>query len=173
MYDDPRDEMKINSWKEGKRRMRALDVMMQHAVKVKEDDSFLDVIDKMVHHRVNTLPVVNEGNEILGSISVEDILHWLGRHHVFYNIFYASGVWLDQEPLESKINRLLQHSPIEIANRKTVIVPMEEEAGEVASLLYKKHAGCVLVEGNGVLKGMISSHELIRGLFRKQLYPVE
>ncbi|AQR76818.1 hypothetical protein ERICI_02448 [Paenibacillus larvae subsp. larvae] len=75
----------------------------------------------------------------------------------------------DQEPLEAKINRLLDRSAIDFATWKAAIVPMKKDIGEVAALLGKKRAGIVLVEENGVLKGTIIPNELIRNVFRKQI----
>ncbi|MDT2194572.1 hypothetical protein [Paenibacillus larvae] len=43
----------------------------------------------------------------------------------------------DQEPLEAKINRLLDRSAIDFATWKAAIVPMKKDIGEVAALLGK------------------------------------
>jgi len=148
--------------------MRAFEVMIQPVVTVKEHDFVQEVVEKMIQHRLNHLPVVNEQNEILGCVSTENLLKWIGRYHVYYDYYYFSGVYIDQEPLEAKINRLGQQRVSDLVSRKVVTVPMDEEVGEVATLLSKKSTGYVMVESNGVLKGIISPDELIRGLFHKE-----
>src|SRR5512134_1496710 len=71
--------------------MKARDLMMQEAVTVKPNDSVQHVARVLLANRISAVPVVGEGDELLGIVSEGDLLRrveagtertgswWIGR----------------------------------------------------------------------------------------------
>ena len=55
--------------------MKALDVMVRNVVTVKPDDQVAEAIKLLAEHDVSALPVVDDGNNVVGIISEADLLH--------------------------------------------------------------------------------------------------
>ena len=55
--------------------MKALDVMVRNVVTVKPDDQVTEAIKLLAEHDVSALPVVDDGNNVVGIISEADLLH--------------------------------------------------------------------------------------------------
>ncbi|MFD0713561.1 HPP family protein [Paenibacillus sp. GCM10027626] len=142
--------------------MQAADIMNRQVVRVKEDEPLSAVLSKLLEHQMNVIPVVNERNEIRGMIGVADILRWVGKHHTICDFIYFSGVWMDQEALHFKVDRLFACQASDLINPKVIIVQMDDELEEVVTLLGRTQSNIVLVENDGVLQGSIEAKELIR-----------
>ena len=55
--------------------MKALDVMVRNVVTVKPDDAVADAVRLLAEHDISALPVVDDGNNVVGVISEADLLH--------------------------------------------------------------------------------------------------
>jgi CBS domain-containing protein len=53
--------------------MKALDVMVRNVVTVKPDDAVADAVKLLAEHDVSALPVVDDGNNVVGIISEADL----------------------------------------------------------------------------------------------------
>lgn len=51
------------------------DVMTKKAQVCHENDSLEDVVNKMVQHDINGMPVLNEKNQLSGFVSMDDFVH--------------------------------------------------------------------------------------------------
>jgi len=54
---------------------KAEDVMKKDPITVKRDERMVDVLQKMIKHRIRRLPVVSKDNKILGEITLQHLIH--------------------------------------------------------------------------------------------------
>jgi CBS domain-containing protein len=55
--------------------MKALDVMVRNVITVKPDDHVAEAVKLLADYDVSALPVVDDGNNVVGIISEADLLH--------------------------------------------------------------------------------------------------
>lgn len=151
--------------------MKAHEIMVNPAYKVKETDSVRAVIEKFIKYRISGLPIVNERNEIVAYISDGDILRYVGRQEdqVVGSLFFSMVFRGDQDEYEDRIKRVLGLNVMVIAQKKVYKVDWDEEVEDIASLLGKRRIKKVPVEKNGVLVGIISRGDVIRHSFQSTL----
>jgi CBS domain-containing protein len=144
---------------------KAIDVMITKVITVDENAFVLEVLKKFITHRISGLPIVNQANEVVGFISDGDLLKSIGHHPSKTVDIIAvgfTGVWFDQEDLDSKVNDLLKRNVLEIATRKVISVSIDTEIGDIAEILGQKKIKKVPVLQNGKLAGIISRGDLLR-----------
>lgn len=143
--------------------MKARDIMIKEVLKVKDDSTVKNVLEIFSTHKISGLPVVNDRNETIGYISDGDIMRWIGKKEpVFIDLFFVNAVFLDQESLESKFDRLVMANVMDVAKKKIIVVEEDEEIEKVATILGNKKIKKVPVHRNGVLRGIISRGDIIR-----------
>jgi CBS domain-containing protein len=57
--------------------MKALDVMVRNVITVKADDQVAEAVKLLAEHDISALPVVDDGNNVVGIISEADLLRRL------------------------------------------------------------------------------------------------
>ncbi|PZM64821.1 CBS domain-containing protein [Paenibacillus dendritiformis] len=147
--------------------MLASDIMVRRVIKVKETDTVETAIERFAAYRVSALPVVNERNEISGLISQRDVMQYIRNFDIKFWIFQTYmplPVYIDEEAIGSKWQRLAGRNVMEIAARDVATVPVDSNIEEVATLFCNRRVQKVIVERNGVLAGMISRGDIIRYL---------
>lgn len=152
--------------------MKAHEIMVNPAYKVKETDTVRAVIEKFIKYRISGLPIVNERNEIVAYISDGDILRYVGRQEdqvVVGSLFFSLVFKGDQDEYEDRIRKVLGLNVMLIAQKKVYKVSWDAEVEDIASLLGKRQIKKVPVEKNGVLVGIISRGDVIRHSFQSTL----
>lgn len=151
--------------------MKAHEIMVSPAYKVKESEPVKAVIEKFIKYRISGLPVVNERNEIVAYVSDGDILRYVGRQEdqVVGSLFFSMVFRGDQDEYEDRIKRILGLNVMVIAKKKVHKVEWNDEVEDIAALLGNKQIKKVPVEKNGVLVGIISRGDVIRHSFQSIL----
>ncbi|CAH8713170.1 CBS domain-containing protein [Paenibacillus thiaminolyticus] len=147
--------------------MFASDIMVRRVIKVKETDTVEQAIERFAGYRVSALPVVNERNEISGLISQRDVMQYIRKFDInfwMFQMYMPLPVYIDEEAMRAKWQRLAGRNVMEIAARDVTTVPVDSKIEEVATLFCNKRVQKVIVERNGVLAGMISRGDIIRYL---------
>ena len=57
--------------------------MSRNLITARPEESLVQVANKMIHHGIRHLPVVDETNKVLGIISIRDVLRHLMSEHEF------------------------------------------------------------------------------------------
>jgi len=142
--------------------------MISPVYKVKEYDTVRAVIEKFIDHRISGLPVINDRNEIKGYVSDGDIMRYIGKHDdmIISSLTFTAVVKGDEEAYDERVRKLMKVNVMEIAKKKPVTVPWDEEVENIAAILGRKQIKKVPVERNGVLVGIISRGDIIRHSFK-------
>lgn len=147
--------------------MQARDIMISQVYKVKEYDTVRAVIEKFIDHRISGMPVINDRNEIKAYVSDGDIMRYIGKHNdvIISSLTFTTVVKGDEEAFDERVRKLMDVNVMEIAKKKLVTVPWDEEVENIAAILGRKQIKKVPVERGGVLVGIISRGDIIRHSF--------
>jgi CBS domain-containing protein len=148
--------------------MKAYEIMISPVYTVKKSDTIRFVVEYFIQHRISGLPVVNDLNQVLAYISDGDVMRYIGKHEktIFYSLEFISFFKGDVENFRDRTQQILNLNVMEIAQRKVITVPWDEEIENIAAILAKKHIKKLPVEHNGVLVGIISRGDVIRHSFK-------
>jgi len=148
--------------------MKAHEIMNTQVIKVKKEHSVRFVIEKMIEHAVNGLPVVNDKNELVAYISDGDIMRYIGRQKdlVLGTLFFSQIMKGDNDNLESRAKRLMELNVMEIAQTKVYKISSEVDVEDIAAFLGKKNIQRIPVVRKGALVGIISRTDIIRSTFK-------
>lgn len=151
--------------------MLARDIMIEQVYKVKGSDTVRTVIEKFIKHRISGLPVVNDGNQIIGYISDGDIMRYIGKHNdlVVDTIWSAFVIQGDHEDFAHRLEHVLRLNVLDLAKRRVVTVQWNTDVEDIAAVLGQKRIKKLPVERDGVLVGIISRGDVVRHAFQSFL----
>ncbi|GMX61187.1 CBS domain-containing protein [Paenibacillus elgii] len=147
--------------------MKISDIMVQHVVKVKENASVQEVLERFAEHKINGLPVVNERNEIVAFISTHDMIRYLDRRKpiifpTFRSFHYSPIVWFDEIALEHKLRHLTDCNVMEVAIRDFPTISHNALLKDVATVFKQKNISHLPVERDGILVGIVNRSDMIK-----------
>jgi CBS domain-containing protein len=148
--------------------LTARDVMETRVITVSPDDPLLAVQRLFVDSEINGAPVVDESGRVLGVISTSDLLRAVTDEHdsarsqpaYFREIIEFSGPDWTNAP-EDFQDRLHELTAGEFMTDGVVWVEAAATIPEVARAVRENRVHRVLVVEDGVLRGIISTFDLV------------
>ena len=143
--------------------MQVRDVMSTGVLAAKATDSVRSIVVKMLSRHCGAIPVVGDQNELLGIVSVRDVMLPLYPNYGDYiHDTVRSRDFLDmeegyQEVLGKKVEEIMSRNPLTISPSDPIL--------EAASYMGLKHFRRIPVVEGGKLVGMVSIGDVNRGLF--------
>jgi CBS domain-containing protein len=149
---------------------KASDVMNTNVISIQVGTMLNEVVKLLAGKHIGGLPVVDENLRVVGVITEKDLVEYVSKVHVVS--FMDSSGWvsphtsLDEKVTQKQGFELLKITPVEkVMSHKVVTVLPETSAAEVARLMKKKKVNRIpVVDGNGVLCGIIARDDLINYL---------
>jgi CBS domain-containing protein len=143
--------------------MNAQEAMTKDVVTVGPQTTVSDIADLLVRHRISAVPVVSDGNRVVGIVSQTDLGHRAEtgtekRRKWWLDIFADSN---------SKAREYIRSHGLkaeDIMSRILVSVSKDASLSEVADVLDTHRIRQVPVMDDGKLVGMISRADLVRKL---------
>lgn len=142
--------------------LSAKQIMNKRLVTLKPDDTLRQAAAAFAKHKISGAPVVGPGKKLLGVLSQSDLVRRVderakGREPGFY--YEGDRLQVAHEPEN------LGDVPVrEVMTRVTLAVEPDEPLDRVARTMLAKKIHRVLVVEDGLLRGVISSLDMIRGL---------
>ena len=131
--------------------MKAYQLMKRQVIKVKERDHMQTVIEKMLYYGVNGVPVVNDRNEIVGYVSVEDVLRYIGKPNdlVLGTPFFMNHYQIEEGTFVERAQKIRKMNVMEHAQTKVFKVAWDEDIETITAIFTKGKAEKLLVERMG------------------------
>ena len=125
--------------------------MTSEVITVTIDASIFEAQEKMAHHTIRHLPVIDEDNTLLGIVTDRDI-----RSALPYSLFKDPDSGVGREKVEAlKIRDVMSKNPLTISPGDTI--------QDALLLIQEKRVGAFpVVDENRKLKGIISVRDLLR-----------
>lgn len=128
------------------------DVMTTDLTTLREDEVLLDATLVLARAGMRHIPIMS-GDQLVGIVTTTDVKH--------YTPSILSGI-----PAE-EYNRLMESTPLsKIMTRNPVTIEPDKTVYEAAQLLYDRRIGCLPVMENGVLKGVVTTTDMLNVLLQ-------
>ena len=143
--------------------MLVQDVMSTGIVMVQKTDTIRSAVMKMMNRHCGSLPVVEGDNQLVGMITLRDVLIPLYPNYGDYihdNVHSRSFVEMEEaypEVLGGKVEDIMSKNPMKVAPQYPIL--------EAASYMGLKNFRRIPVVDKGRLVGMVSIGDINRGLF--------
>ena len=125
--------------------------MTRKVITIDENTNILDAKKKMAEHRIRHLPVVTKDHRLCGIVTDRDIRSAM-----------PSSV-LDEPDRDAACARLAKIKVAEIMTKNPVTLSPQHTLQDALLLIQEKKVGaCPVVDEQGVLKGILSTRDLIR-----------
>lgn len=149
-------------------KMKAHNIMKKQVIKVKEQDNMQSVIEKFLDYGISGVPVVNDRNEIVGYVSVENVIRHIGKPNdlIFGTPFFINHYQIEEGSFVERAQQIRKMNVMEIAQTKVYKVAWDEEIETITAILTNEKANKILVERRGVLVGIISRNDVIINSFK-------
>ena len=135
--------------------MKALDVMVRNVVTVKPDDQVTEAIKLLAEHDVSALPVVDDGNNVVGIISEADLLHRQEIGTEKYRPWWLEAV-TPASTLAGEFAKSHGRRVAEVMSTDIVSAAEDTPLGEIATMLERHRIKRVPVLRGGKLVGIVS-----------------
>ncbi len=143
------------------------DVMTAGVLTAGKKDSVRSVMAKMISRHCGAIPVVDDDNNLLGMVSVRDVLLPLYPN---YGDYIHDGVRSrDFIGMEEGYADVLTKSVEEVMSLNPLTVAPSDPILQAASYMGLKNFRRIPVVEGGKLAGMVSIGDINRGLFFRQM----
>jgi CBS domain-containing protein len=143
--------------------MKALDVMVRNVITVKADDQVAEAVKLLAEHDISALPVVDDGNNVVGIISEADLLRrqeiGTEKHRPVADEAVTPASTLAGAFAKSHGGRVA-----EVMSTDVVSAAENTPLGEIATMLERHRIKRVPVLRGGKLVGIVSRSNLIQAL---------
>lgn len=138
------------------------DVLPPRRLSVRPEATLAEAAAMMVAHRVAAVPVVSEGDQVVGIVSHRELLEFLlpaysKRMSGEFQAIRRGGRVPPADPRTMPVRDAM--------DRSVLCVTEEQTLGEVAALMVNKNLERVPVVREGALIGLLTRDEIVRRLF--------
>ena len=139
------------------------EVMSTGLVTAKKTDTVRSVVMKMMTRHSSTIPVVEGDNQLVGMVTLRDVL--LPLYPNYGDYIHDAVHSRDFTEMEEGYPEVLGKKVDEIMSRNPMTVSPDAPILEAASYMGLKHFRRIPVVDKGALVGMVSVGDINRGLF--------
>ena len=139
------------------------EVMSTGLVTAKKIDTVRSVVMKMLNRHCTTIPVVEGANQLVGMVTLRDVL--LPLYPNYGDYIHDAVHSRDFTEMEEGYPEVLDKKVEEIMSRNPLTVSPDAPILEAASYMGLKHFRRIPVVDKGALVGMVSVGDINRGLF--------
>ena len=139
------------------------EVMSSGLVTAKKIDTVRSVVTKMLNRHCATIPVVEGDNQLVGMVTLRDVL--LPLYPNYGDYIHDAVHSRDFTEMEEGYPEVLDKKVEEIMSRNPLTVSPDAPILEAASYMGLKHFRRIPVVDKGTLVGMVSVGDINRGLF--------
>ena len=143
--------------------MHVHEVMSTGLVTAKKIDTVRSVVMKMLNRHCTTIPVVEGANQLVGMVTLRDVL--LPLYPNYGDYIHDAVHSRDFTEMEEGYPEVLDKKVEEIMSRNPLTVSPDAPILEAASYMGLKHFRRIPVVDKGALVGMVSVGDINRGLF--------
>ena len=140
-------------------------IMSTDVLTVKESTSLFEVATLLIQKKIAGMPVVDDMNKPVGSISEKDLLNYFYPQETEkYNWFNLSKLMLDPDTnlKEVKVSPIMSKSPATVTPETTLF-----DAGTLIS--NRSLRQIAVVDDNGKLVGVVSEGDVCRALLDEKI----
>ncbi|MHB1279728.1 MAG: CBS domain-containing protein [Acidithiobacillus sp.] len=147
----------------------AQDIMTREAITVLADDSVKKVGEVLLSSGHHSLPVVNGDGRLVGMIGERDLIDAHRKVHLPTMLTILDGLIPlgGMHEYEEELRKVTAVTASQLATARVISVAPDEDADAVAEKLLRKDVHAVpVVDGSGLLLGIISRSDILQHLLK-------
>jgi CBS domain-containing protein len=146
--------------------MLVRDIMSAHVKTVVPETPLTEVVALMCLYRYSGLPVVDDGNELIGIIAEKDVLHRL-----FPKLEDLMDGWasIDLDGMMGQYKDVVKLKVKDIMTRNPLTVPPDMHILKTATVMARRNYRRIPVAEGGKLLGMLSVGDVHKAIFFRTL----
>jgi len=149
--------------------LKARDIMNPKANYCDMDTPLSDVARRFAEERVSGLLVVGEEKRLLGVITEGDLIDQQAKLHVPTAIaVFDMIIPLGEGRFERELQRLQALTAADLMHGPAVTVNLDAPLNDIAAVMNEKDVHCLPVVDGDTIEGVITQHDVIRALARRQ-----
>jgi CBS domain-containing protein len=145
------------------------DIMRRDVYTVKAQDKVRDVLKLFVEKQVSGVPVVDDGNNLVGIITDADILRQVQEPPSFIDFMTFIMVYDSKAVMEEKMRAMLEKPVQKLMTTGVVTVTEDTSLSDVAQILSRRKFKKVPVVEGRKLVGVVSRGDVVRYLIQEFL----
>ncbi len=150
---------------EGCERMKAKDIMSREVVTISRIASIHEIAEILTKNNISGVPVVNEGNRVVGIVSQNDILYkdveprFPPTAEILGGLIYLGGVRHYNEELK----KLVATTAEEIMTEDVITAYEDDSVEEIAGLMVENNINRIpVLDSEGKLAGIVSRADIVK-----------
>ena len=146
----------------------AADIMKSDVITIKEEASVEELAKLLVRKKISGVPVVDDGNRVVGIVTEGDLvsadadIHFPHYIELLGNIIYLESV----KKYEERLEKAAAVDVGEIMTRKVITVQRDAPLDEVATVMTDHRINRVPVVDGDILVGIITRADVVRAMAR-------
>jgi CBS domain-containing protein len=146
--------------------LTAFDIMTRDVVAVTTGTSIRELAEIMTHHRIGSVPVVDDTGALVGIVTESDLIEQDKNFHIPTVIsLFDWVIYLESEKkFEKELKRMTGQTVGDIYTKDVVIVEPTTTVHEIADIMCDKKIHSLPVVDEGKLVGIVSRIDLIRSM---------
>lgn len=141
------------------------EVMNKEPIFIHESRNLEEVVEIMLEHKINGIPVVDAEQHVVGIITQGDLLLKATRSPLFR--LWPYGSYTVTEELMSEYKKIIGTIVSEVMTREPICIHENELVSKAAEILYDNGIKQLPVIHEEVLVGMITRSDIIKYIFKK------
>ncbi|MDQ6986957.1 MAG: CBS domain-containing protein [Mariprofundaceae bacterium] len=149
--------------------LKAREIMNPKVSYCDMDTPLSDVARRFAEERVSGLLVVGEEKRLLGVITESDLIDQQAKLHVPTAIaVFDMVIPLGEGRFERELERLQALTASDLMHGPATTVNLETPLNDIAAVMNEKEIHCLPVVDGDTIEGVITQHDVIRALARRQ-----
>ena len=146
------------------------EIMTRDVITANENDTVLNVANVLKDNRIAGAPVVNDQEEVVGVVSVSDILKLLDDFHWYTPFFTAMDILHlrseDLEDIKRDIERVSEMKVKDAMSKNPKKIPPDALIDDVAQIMHSTGFNRLpVVDATGNLVGIVARADIIASLY--------
>lgn len=142
--------------------MLVKEFMIRDITSVSKTTTIEYLIKTMFRHRRTTIPVVNEINEIIGSISMDEVIH-ASLPNYFKTMFNTAFI-PDTNQFSKTVKKIKHHKVSDYMNNNPITATETDTSTRIADLFTKNDIKSIFVTNGKQLIGFINRIDLMQSI---------
>jgi len=143
--------------------MKARDVMVSPVITVRPSASVREVAKILLQHRISAVPVIDEGNKLVGIISEGDLMHRFEAGTERQRSWWLQALTGD-ETLAGEYVKAHARKVGDLMTAKVITAAPETPLHEIAALLERNSIKRIPIVKDGQLVGIVSRANLVQAM---------
>lgn len=144
--------------------MKVKELMVRPVIVVQQKTALVEVAQKMLEHRIGSVPVTDEAGQLVGIITQSDFCQQQGRM-VPFSLFKSPNVlsnWLYPDQVEKVYKAARNLRAQDIMQAPVITVSPEAPLEKVLALMLRHDINRIPVIRRGKVVGIISRFDLLK-----------